>query len=403
MNGQKLRAVIRHEYLTVLKQPSFWIALLAVPLLIAGILLIGFLTDESNTPQATPGELDIVLIDQAGIISEDTQKRAGIIVSNTPVNVAKEQVKAGKIDGLIVIPESILERGKYEVYADNTERTVDGTVSAVARTLVQQSLLSELTAEEAQLAISGGDASITSFKNGEPARELIEYVVPGIFVVVFYIVLVFSVGYALYSVSEEKENRSIEMVLSYVRPQTLILGKLIGIILITFTQIAILAAVAIIGYIVARLLGNELSLPFSITELPIVPIELIIGFGFLGVGFMFFVALMAMVGAMFPSTKEASAFSSVFFILPAIPFWGIDAILNQPTSVFTQILTYVPLTSPTTVLVRNAAGNIEPLEALLSLGVLFAATLLTVYLAAKAFKLGTLEFNERIKLRSLLK
>lgn len=403
MNGQKLRAVIRHEYLTVLKQPSFWIALFAVPLLIAGVLLIGFLTDESNTPQATPGELDIVLIDQAGIISEDTQKRAGIIVSNTPVNVAKEQVKAGKIDGLIVIPESILERGKYEVYADNTERTVVGTVSGVARTLVQQSLLSELTAEEAQLAISGGNASVVSFKNGEPARELMEYIVPGVFVVVFYIVLVFSVGYALYSVSEEKENRSIEMVLSYVRPQTLILGKLIGIILITFTQIAILAVVAMTGYVIARLFGNELSLPFSIAELPIVPIELIIGFGFLGVGFMFFVALMAMVGAMFPSTKEASTFSSVFFILPAIPFWGIDAILNQPASVFTQILTYVPLTSPTTVLVRNAAGNIEPLEALLSLGVLFAATLLTVYLAAKAFKLGTLEFNERIKLRSLLK
>lgn len=35
----KLRAVIRHEYLTIIKQPSFWISLIAVPLVIAIILL----------------------------------------------------------------------------------------------------------------------------------------------------------------------------------------------------------------------------------------------------------------------------------------------------------------------------------------------------------------------------
>jgi ABC-2 type transport system permease protein len=149
--------------------------------------------------------------------------------------------------------------------------------------------------------------------------------------------------------------------------------------------------------------GNELSLPIDFNQLSIVPFELAIGVGFLVVGFIFYVALMAMIGAIFPSSKEASGFSTVFFILPAVPFWGIDAILNQPTSAFTQILTYFPLTSPTTVLLRNAAGNLSMLEGIVSLIILIIATILTVLLAAKAFRLGTLEYSERIKFSALFK
>lgn len=133
------------------------------------------------------------------------------------------------------------------------------------------------------------------------------------------------------------------------------------------------------------------------------PFELAIGVSFLVFGFIFYVALMAMIGAIFPSSKEASGFSTVFFILPAIPFWGMNAITNQPESIFTQVLTYTPVTSPTTILLRNATGNLSIFEGLVSLLLLIIATALVVYLAAKAFRLGTLEYTNRIRLTTLLR
>ncbi len=407
MKNSKLRAVVRHEYLTIIKQPSFWISLIAIPLLMAIIILISVLTDSSNNRDVDKlkGQLTIAVIDKSDIISPDVAKAYNLHIKDSAEQTALENsVKSGGIDGLIMYPKDLEETGKYQMLADNTDGDNSAIVTELGRTVLQQSLLLPLgTKELATLALSGGDGSIQSYKDGKPDKKFIEYVVPGAFLVLFYIVLIFSVGYALTSVSEEKENRSIEMVLSYVKPQTLILGKLLGIILVTLTQIAIIALLGIAGYLIARAFGNDLSLPFNVSDLTFVPFELLIGIGFLIFGFIFYVALMAMIGAIFPSSKEAGSFSTVFFILPALPFWGIDAITGQAASMYTQILTYFPLTSPTTVLLRNMTGNLSVLEGIVSLVILVVATIITLLLAAKAFRLGTLEYSERIKFGSLFK
>lgn len=406
-NNSKLRAVIRHEYLTIVKQPSFWISLIAIPLLTAVIFLISFLTDSSDSKDFDPAKdkLSVAVIDKSGVIVPEVVRTYNLQIKGTTEQTALENfVKNGELDGLIVFPADLKTTGKYQMFADNTDTDNAPIVTEIGRGVLQQSLLAPLESKElAALAISGGDGSVQSYKNGKPDRAFIEYVVPGAFLILFYVVLIFSVGYALTSVSEEKENRSIEMVLSYVKPRTLIIGKLWGIILVTLTQIAIFAILGLISYFVARALGNDLSLPFDVSDLTFVPFELLIGFGFLIFGFIFYVALMAMIGAIFPSSKEAGSFSTVFFILPALPFWGIDAITGQASSMYTQILTYFPLTSPTTVMLRNSVGNLGVLEGIISLIILIFATALTVVLAAKAFRLGTLEYSERIKFSSLFK
>lgn len=403
--SRKLRAVIRHEFLTIVKQPSFWISLFAVPLLLGLIVLIGYFTDSSdNKDIAQSKELSIAVVDEARIIEPAAAEPYGLAFRESNLQPAlHEDVKSGEIDGLIVFPASLMEDGQYRIFADNTDQDNAALLSELGRTLLQQSLLSALEEHQAALALSGGEGVVQAYKHGEPTREFVEIIVPGTFLILFYIILVFSVGYALTSISEEKENRSIEMVLSYVKPRTLIRGKLLAIILVTLLQLAVIGTVALAAYFVARSLGNSLSLPFSVSDLTFVPFEVFIGISFLVFGFIFYVALMAMVGAIFPSSKEASGFSTVFFLLPAVPFWGMDAITSQAASSFTQILTYFPLTSPTTVLLRNAAGNLGAAEGLVALALLMFATVAAVYLAAKAFRLGTLEYTSRIKFSALLK
>ena len=404
MFNHKLRAVIRHEYTTIIKQPSFWISLVFVPLLIAVITLINVATDSPKETDPLKEKLSVALIDESGVVSQKVATTFDLQSKSSSQRSALEaSVKKGELDGLVVYPKNLSTTGTYNLYADNTDIDNGAVVSEIAKQVLQQSLLSPLDEKLATLAISGGTADLQNFKDGEPAREFMEYVIPGAFLILFYIVLIFSVSYALTSISEEKENRSIEMVLSYIKPRTLIQGKLFGIILVTLTQILIIVLMAIAGYLVARAFGNDLALPFDLKDLSVAPFEVFIGIGFVVVGFIFYVALMAMIGAIFPSSKEAGGFSTVFFILPAVPFWGVDAILNQPTGVFSQVLTYFPITSPTTVLFRNAAGNLSVHEGIMSLSVLTIATVFTVMLTAKAFKLGTLEYSERIKFSALFK
>lgn len=406
MLNKKLRVVIRHEFLTVVRQPSFWIALIAFPVLLGVIILIGALTDSSDKPQLDNiQDYRISVIDNSNLINSQIIQQYGLDLENDRSRQElEESVKGGHLDGLIIYPENLKETGKYELLADNTEENNSATVSEIGRLVLQQSLLEPIESDVlAALALSGGEGSMTAYKEGQPERSFSQVIVPGAFLVLFYLVLIFSVGYALTTVSEEKENRSIEMVLSYVKPQTLIVGKLFAIILLTLTQIAFFALMAGATYLVARSLGNELTLPFSLSDITFVPSEILIGISFLIFGFIFFVGLMAMIGAIFPSSKEANGFSTIFYLMPALPFWGFDAIANQPDSTFTQILTYFPLSSPTTVLLRNAVGNIDLFEGLISLVILIVSTLIIIALATKAFRLGTLEYTDRIKLSLLFK
>lgn len=403
---RKLKAVVRHEFLTIIRQPSFWISLVAFPLLAGLIVLIGALTDSSDkTDLNQTNEVNIVVVDSSRLINEQTLSEMNLSLADEADKASLEQsVKNGQIDGLIYYPSDLATTGRYQMYADDTDKDNSKLVNEIGRIALQQSILSSIPSNEVkELVLSGGEGSLQIYTKGEPQRTFPEYIVPGAFLVLFYIVLIFSVGYALTSVSEEKENRSIEMVLSYVKPQTLIVGKLFAIILVTLTQIVFIALMAAFAYLVARLMGNNLSLPLNISDLTFVPAEIFIGISFLVFGFIFFVGLMAMIGSIFPSSKEASGFSTVFYLLPAIPFWGINAITNEPDAMFTQILTYFPLSSPTTVLIRNASGNLSLTEGIISLAILVVSTIVIIGLAAKAFRMGTLEYSDRIKISSLLK
>lgn len=402
--NNKLRAVIRHEFLAIIRQPSFWISLFSVPVILGVITLIAVFTNPDKDTDPAKSNLNVAVVDNSKVINAEVYKAFNLKQEQSSEQKKLEaEVQAGKIDGLIVYPGNLLETGKYQLFADNTGNPeASAIVTKLGSTVLQQSLLMPLGSQQiATLAVSGGQGEMHSFNEGKPSRQINEFIVPGAFLVIFYIVLVFSVGYALTSVSEEKENRSIEMVLSYVKPRTLILGKLLSIILVTFTQILIFAVMGVATYLVLRLFGNDISLPFDISTLTFVPTEVIIGAGILIFGFIFYVALMAMIGAIFPSSKEANNFSAVFFILPAAPFWGLSAITALEPGMYAQILSYFPLTSPTTVLLRNTVGNISFGEGLISLAILILAAAATILLAARAFRLGTLEYTDRIKFGSL--
>lgn len=208
----------------------------------------------------------------------------------------------------------------------------------------------------------------------------------------------------LTSVSDEKENRSMEMVLTYVNPRTLIIGKLLGVTLATLTQIAFFGLVAVIGFIILKNTGN-INLPFGIdlTKIPFDPVTLLISAGYLVAGFTLYAGLMITVAATAPSAKEANSFSSVFIISAIVPFYFISLLVTDPSNAVAIFLSYFPLTSPVADLVRNTVGNLDIGTALGALSILIASAAASIWLAVKAFRLGALEFAQTIRLSNLLK
>lgn len=405
----KLRSVIRHEYLTIIRQPSFWIAMVAIPLLIAVIIALNFFSSKTSSDhiEELASKLqNIAIVDKSSIINADVTKQAGVTLHSPDATDALiEKVRTNEIPALIVFPEDLTATRNYKIYIDGNDITTLSATTSLADTILKTSLFLPLgSAEVITLAQNGASSTITFFENGRETNGFNEYIVPGMFVVLFYIIFAFSISYMLTSVSEEKENRSMEMVLTYVKPRTLIVGKLLGVSLVTLTQIAFFAVLALIGYFVAQQLGS-FTLPFGIdlTKITFDPIAIILGFGYLIAGFLMFAGFMTTVAAIAPSSKEANNFSSVFFIGAFIPFYFITIILTDPKNTIVGFLTFFPLTSPVVTLIRNTVGNMDPLVAWSALAVLIVFMVVSIWIAVRAFRLGALEFAQTIKLSTLFK
>lgn len=406
----KLKTVIKHEYWTIVKQPSFWISMIATPLLIAvafGLSYLGNAASEDRIEELAKDLKNVAIVDQSGLISHDIIQGNGLEISPSyQEEMLREQVINGETEALIVYPDTLAKDRKYSVYMSSDDLTKMGAVTGLADGMLKTSIFLGLgSADVIALAQNGAESQVTTYRDGEATAGLNEYVVPGLFIVIFYIVFLFSVGYMLTSVSEEKENRSMEMVLTYVKPRNLIVGKLLAVILVTLTQVVFFMLMAAVVYGIALLLGNTLTLPAGIDMQKIVfdPVTILFAAAFLVVGFLMFAGFMTATAAIAPSSKEANNFSTVFYVGAFVPFWFITMILTDPENPVTKFITYFPVTSPVVSLIRNTVGNMGTLETISALVVMTIFMVFSVWLAVRSFSLGALEYASAVKVRSLLK
>jgi len=406
----KLRSVIRHEYLTIVRQPSFWIVMIALPLMIALIAVLVYFSNQASVDKIEELSKDlrnVALVDKSGLLNEQVVEASELTLSPArEVDQLRQQVQRGDKEALVVFPENLKESRAYTIYLTSTDITKMGSVSSLADSLLKTSLFLPLgSAEIIALAQNGAESTIVTYHEGRETAGVNEYAIPALFVILFYIIFAFSVSYMLSSVSEEKENRSMEMVLTYVRSRTLILGKLLAVSLVALTQVAFFALLTAITLLVVHQAGVSMSMPFGVDLAKLVfdPQAIFFGFAFLIVGFLMYAGFLTTTGSIAPSSKEANSFSAVFYIGAFVPFYFITLIVTDPTNPVVTFMSYFPLTSPVVSLILNMFSSLNLVQASSVLAVMTLFTAGSLWIAVRAFRLGALEFSQTISLATLFK
>ncbi len=402
----KLRAVVRHEYLTVVKQKGFWAYMIAMPLIFLFIFLLVGLSARSDNETLDKVASDlkgVAVIDASGLVLPEIVEASGQqMFPASDFDKLRQEVESGKRNGLIYYPKNILETRKYDVFISGVDFTFSTSVTQVGGALLQSSLYAPLGSKDTiLLAQLGAEGVTTTFANGTTSVGFTRFIVPGAIAVMFIIILMFSIGYILTSIADEKENRSMEMALTYVSPRTLIIGKLISVVLITLTQLVFFGVLAILTALIA-INTNFIQLPanFDLTALPVDPVAVGFGLAFLIVGFVLFASFMALTAVLLPA-KQANNFSAFFYVLPFVPSWFLITVLTDPSNPVVQFITYFPVTAPTTALVRNVVGNISVVESFISLGIMTLTAIGVLWLTIRVFPKGALEFQNALSLRAI--
>ena len=406
----KLRAVIRHEYLTIVKQPSFWIVMVAIPLVIGMVgffVYLGNSSSEDHLKEVASSLKDVAIVDESSLINKDVVASAALTLSAPrDVDTLRERVRTGAKEALVVYPTTLAKDRHYTIYLSSNDLTKMSSVTSLADSLLKTSLFLPLGSPDIiALAQTGASTDVTVFKDGTVSNGINEYIAPGLFVVLFYLIFAFSISYMLASVSEEKENRSMEMVLTYVKPRTLIVGKLLAVSFVTLTQIAFFGLLGLIAVLLFNQFGSGVSLPLGLdlAKMTIDPLVIFLSAAYLIVGFLMYAGFMIATAAAAPSAKEANNFASVFFIGAFVPFYFVMMLATDPENPLVEFLTFFPLTSPVVTLIRNTVGNLGALEAWLALGTMTICMMISIWIAVRAFRLGALEFSQTIKLSTLFK
>jgi ABC-2 type transport system permease protein len=382
---------------------SFWAATLLLPLMmvvIMGITVISNNQLEEKFNQAAQDAKLIWVVDKTKLIdtNSDIFKDTQVKLSDN-FEASFDMVKSGEADALIYYPADLNSKFTIEVYSEDDGILSISKYNTFATNLLKTNILNEIKDTE---KITLFNAPLTFkekfYKDGsEVDNSINKFIVPIVSVVLYFLFTSFATSYLLLSVSEEKENRMIEIILSSVKPKELIWGKILGQVAVVLTQMAILISFSVIAFKIA---STTYSLPIDLSTIQINPAQILLALAYILFGFIILANTMVGSGSAMPTYRDAQSFSTVFILLSIFPIYGVSFILADPNGLIAYVFSYFPYSAPVILLLRNALGALGPFEIILSLGVMALYAYITGILAYKLFEFGALEYNQKISFKS---
>lgn len=397
-----LYLVAKREWLKIVTKPSFWASVILLPVFMVIVSVISGYSSaslEKKLTESIANATRVVVVDQSGVVDTGAFQPPVFVGDNAAAAI--QEVRDGKADAAIVYPETLLQNPSITIAVQDEGVIGQFRYNDFAEQLVKQSVLSEIKGTEKQALLNASYAiSTESYKNGAKEDYRVEkYVVPVVSIILYFLLSMMIGSYMLMSVSEEKENRIIETLLTTMSPKELIWGKIIGLTLVGFTQILALAAMA--GAALPFAL-NFANITLDWGSLNINLWQIISALFFVVTGFLFMAGVMVGVGAAIPTYKEAQSFSSVFIILSIFPVYFASALIAEPSGRIAQITSFTPFTAPLVLLFRNAMNALQVWELLLGIVLMVVYVVVGFWLAFRLFSIGSLEYGRRISFRSLL-
>jgi ABC-2 type transport system permease protein len=393
--------VARRDYLRTIRRRGYIFGTVLLPAALAGFVLLMSLVAPSFDP--APGAPPVVpLVNESAL---ELNVPAHLTVREFEMPEALNALAADEIREFYHVgsgyPEqSTVERiigpGRSPAFDDLQRRSLqEQALAAILRSslLAEQDLPADLAARlmrpvEVREETADGTPPAAGFEGG--------FLLPYAFTFLFVMSIFITSGYLLQSVTEEKENRVVEILLSSVPSLPLMTGKIIGLGAAGLTQVVVWVVAALIAL---PLISDQMPL---LQGLQMSPLSLILALLYFALGYLAYGAIFAAIGALAPGTREAQQYSGFFGFFAVIPLIFASVFLADPQSPIVTALALIPLTAPAAMLQVLALSPQPPVllvaASLISLS-LFA--MLAAIAASRIFRATLLLYGARPSLRRI--
>jgi ABC-2 type transport system permease protein len=390
--------VASHEFRRHLRRPSFILSTLLLPLIVAGVVL--FITARTPAPGEEPSVTSRILVgyvDEAALLPHAPE--GGSLRAFADQASAVAAIEAGTITGFYHVPSDYLAGGTVGWVGAGLGGPQAETEFAA---LLRHALLAaqpELAAQlDTPILVRSANTGANADQANEALRErgIIAFILPYVFALILYLTIFSSASFLLQSVTEEKENRTIEIVLTTLRPLALLTGKVLGLGLLGLVQVLVWIG---FGLLILRFSGVDLAV--AGLALPWTTVALLVSYYLLG--YLVYGSLLAGVGATVTNMREGAQLTALLVLPCVVPLWFMGAILMQPNSALAIGLSLFPLTAPVTMMIRVPLTPLAPWSIALSMALLAASAGLGLWMAARLFRAGTLLAGQRLSAGAILR
>jgi len=218
---RKTLVVAKHEFLATVKTKGFILTLI-LPLV---ILLPVMFTSGYVMQIVTESPQNIGFVDETGILQPD-----GIFIEFEDIGGAENALLNDEIHSFITIPPDYLETGRVVLYG--TGGFFSSAPTGLVEAFIIDNLLRDSDVDETlgdRIRCPADMEQITLDEKGEvEEKQEVRFLIPYVVAILMMLSIMTTSGYLMQGIVAEKENKTVEILLSSLSPEELLTGKLIG-------------------------------------------------------------------------------------------------------------------------------------------------------------------------------
>lgn len=442
----KIWIIFKREYLTRVKKKSFLILTILTPLLFAGIMFVpGYLATRESQE-----EHKVAVCDRSAIFLgelKDSKSTCFHFIPEEEFNNIKENLKTNEYYALLDIPQSVLNTKRVIVYSHkqvnlDVKNHIDRQIERLLEDKQRAELIERVGVPdlEEQLQATKTNISVETFRMDDDGvgKKGSTEIAMGVGYAAGFLIYMFVFIYGsmvMRGVTEEKQNRIVEVIISSAKPVQLMMGKIIGLAAVGLTQFLIW--ILLVGGILlgaqsfvdaedsslalenqsVMMADNPMTAQVmdnmeadSIEQMIEKILEILQGINFTQIivffliyfllGYLLYSSLMAAVASAVDSEEDMNQ-----FMLPiTVPLIGAIIILanviKNPEGPLAFWASHIPFTSPIIMMVRIPFG-VPWYEILISVAILAASTFGAIWMAAKIYRTGILMYGKKTSWKEL--
>lgn len=414
--SRALSIIIAREYLERVKRKSFIITTILMPIIMLAIMV----APAAIAMLSTPEEQVIAVIDDSGVVAKRLHDSDEITFQRVDDNIDVVK-KSDTYGAILVIGANVVNNPD-----DNVTLYTHGSPSLTTERFVTDQIEDAIESRRIELYEIDNlrqimedvqvDMSIKTYRldrdEENETSSLLSYLLGTFMMLILYFFIMLYGQMVMTSIIEEKNNRVLELVVSSVKPNDLMMGKILGIGAVAVTQILIWAILIVAGSLclmpfmtTAAATADDPTLVAAISQLgdPAFMAKLVVFMVlFLIGGYLFYSSIYAAIGSAVDNIQDASQLQTVAIVPIILALIISMSVVQDPNSGLALWTSIIPFTSPMVMMARMPFG-IPVWQSLLSVVLLYVSFFGMIWLSAKIYRVGIFMYGKKPTFMELMR